>query len=69
MKYIGNDCWNIIYNFKEQMEFIDHKKKFSATLKTIRDKTSCEPHNRISYKRVVLYGKKRFIFYSFEKTF
>lgn len=55
MRYIGIDCWNVIYNYKEDLELMDHKKKFSSTLKTIRDKISYTPDNLIDYKILDLY--------------
>ncbi len=36
-RFIGQDCENIIYEYKEQLEFADHKKKFKQCIININD--------------------------------
>lgn len=55
MRNIGPDCWNMINEFKMDLELLDHRKKFAASLKTIRDSASYCPGNRISSKMLDLY--------------
>ncbi|MEE8565945.1 MAG: hypothetical protein V3S79_06140 [Candidatus Thermoplasmatota archaeon] len=42
---IGKDCWNIIHQFKAQLE---HREKFSKTIQKINDETAYQLHEGIS---------------------
>lgn len=69
---IGSDCWNIINDYKNQLEKNDHKKKLNKCLNIIRINVWCNKcgcKNRGNYiENIIKIMKKYTTFSAFDVT-